>query len=126
MSLVLFDKGAVVVREHMLHVTAAEVWVPLGALAKPRAKIPKPANASASLAFFAGGELRATLSSFEARLNAVGGLELTHVLHGAVDPVVRLTIHGRIRDAERYEAFVHGKICDAFIHKLLTSDLNRV
>lgn len=119
LTFTLFDKSGLILREQLLHLRAAEGWIPTGALAKPRAPLPLPKNATASVSFYAGGELRATLSSFEASLNAVGGLELRYKTRSGGDSPARFTIHARHRDPERFEAFVHGRIDDAFVRSIL-------
>ncbi len=117
LSLTVCDKGAVVLREHLLHLRAAGGWVPLTALARPRASLPPPDRASASLSFFSGGELRGTVTSFQARASAAGALQLLHTPPGRASPTVELTLHtppGCVPG--RYEAFVYGRLDDAFVY----------
>ena len=118
--LTLFDGSHLVLRERMVHLRAAEGWVPTGALARPRAPLPRPERASASLALFAGGELRATVHRFEAVTSPLGGLELSYRARGVEDPAVRLRILARRRGHDAFEGFVHAMLDDAFVRDVLS------
>ena len=106
-------------RENMIHLRAAEGWVPTGAMARPHAPLPQAKNASASLSVIAGGELRAIIHRFEAVTSPIGGLELSFRARGGEDPAVRLRILARRRSPDSFEGFVHAVLDETFVRDVL-------